>query len=90
MLRHNAAFALKLTHVDAVLPHAKHVKMQCGGLLGLQAALWPERDGEALVEDIRGLVLEAQERFGGLQDLPYSEVVRGIAGYEFRRKPGPK
>jgi hypothetical protein len=90
MLRHNAAFALKLTHADVVLPHAKYVKVQCGGLLGLQAAMWPERAGEARVEDIRGLVLEAQERFGGLQDLPYSEIVRGIAGFEFRRRSGPK
>lgn len=90
MLRHNAAFALKLTHADAALPHAKHVKMQCGGLLGLQAVLRPEQAGEARVEDIRGLVLEAQDRFGGLQDLPYSEIVRGIAGFEFRRRHGLK
>lgn len=90
MLRHNAAFALKLTHADAVLPHAKYVKVQCGGLLGLQAVLQPEYAGEARVEDIRGLVLEAQERFGGLQELPYSEIVRGIAGFELRRRSGPK
>ncbi len=90
MLRHNAAFALKLTHADAALPHAKHVKVQCGGLLGLQAVMQPERAGEARVEDIRGLVLEAQERFGSLQELPYSEIVRGIAGFELRRRPGPK
>jgi len=90
MLRHNAAFALKLTHADAVLPHAKYVKVQCGGLLGLQAALQPDYTGEARVDDIRGLVLAAQERFGGLQDLPYSEIVRGIAGFEFRRRSGPK
>lgn len=90
MLRHNAAFALKLTHADAVLPHAKYVKVQCGGLLGLQAAMRQEQAGEARVEDIRGLVLEAQERYGGLQDLPYSEIVRGIAGFEFRRRSGPK
>jgi len=90
MLRHNAAFTLKLTHPDAVLPHAKYVKVQCGGLLGLQAALRPEHGGETRVEDVRGLVLEAQERYGGLQDLPYSEIVRGIAGFEFRRRPVPK
>lgn len=90
MLRHNAAFALKLTHPDAVLPHSKYVKVQCGGLLGLQAALQPDYAGEARVDDIRGLVLAAQEQFGGLQDLPYSEIVRGIAGFEFRRRSGPK
>ena len=90
MLRHNAAFALKLTQADAVLPHAKYVKVQCGGLLGLQAALQPDYAGEARVDDIRGLVLEAQERFGSLEALPYSEIVRGIASFEFRRRSGPK
>ena len=90
MLQHNAAFALKTTHPDEVLPHAKYVKVQCGGLLGLQGVLHPERSGEMLVADIRDLVLEAQERFGGLPDLPYSEIVRGIAGFQLRRRPGPR
>ena len=90
LLRHNAAFALKLTHIDEVLPHAKHVKVQCGGLLGLRGVLQPECTEEKPVADIRDLVLEAQARFGSLQELPYSEIVRGIAGFQSRRKPGPK
>jgi len=90
LLRHNAAFALKLTHVDEVLPHAKHVKVQCGGLLGLQGVLRPEWAEEKQVADIRGLVLEAQTRFGSLRELPYNEIVRGIAGFQTRRRSGPK
>lgn len=89
LLRRNAAFALRLTHPDAVLPHAKDLKVQCGGLRGLQGALRQEAVG-ARVEDIRGLVLEAQARFGGLQELPYNEIVRGIAGFQARRSSGPK
>lgn len=90
LLRHNAAFALKLTHVDEVLPHAKHVKVQCGGLLGLQGVLQPESAEEKPVADIRGLVLEALARFGNLQELPYNEIVRGIAGFQARRRSGPR
>ncbi|MCE5180690.1 MAG: hypothetical protein LLG15_02715 [Betaproteobacteria bacterium] len=90
LLRHNAAFALKLTHIDEVLPHAKHVKVQCGGLLGLQGVLQPESAEETQVADIRGLVLAAQTRFGSLQELPYSEIVRGIAGFQARRRTGPR
>lgn len=91
LLRHNSAFALKLTHPDEVLPHAKYVKVQCGGLLGLQATLWPEQAEEApRVADIRELVLEAQERYGSLQELPYNEIVRGIAGFQVRKRSGPK
>lgn len=89
LLRHNAAFALKLTHPEEVLPHAKHVKVQCGGLFGLKLALQPEQEAPG-VEDIRGLVLEAQARYGSLQDLPYNEIVRGIAGFQLRKRSGPK
>lgn len=90
LLRHNAAFALKLTHADTVLPHAKHVKVQCGGLIGLHEVLHPETAAAPQIEDIRGLVLEAQVRFGSLEDLPYNEIVRGIAGFQVRRRSGPK
>ncbi|MGE5027362.1 MAG: hypothetical protein ACM3JK_02715 [Betaproteobacteria bacterium] len=90
LLRRNSAFALKLTHADEVLPHAKYVKVQCGGLLGLQATLQPEQADAPQVDDIRGLVLEARERFGSLEDLPYNEIVRGIAGFQVRKRSGPK
>lgn len=90
LLRRNAAFALKLTHPDEVLPHAKDIKVQCGGLLGLQEALRQEEAGTSPREDVRDLVLEAQTRFGSLEDLPYSEIVRGIAGFQARKKLGAK
>ena len=90
LLRHNAAFVLRLTHAVAALPHAQHVKVQCGGLLGLQRALSPELAGVPRVADIRGLVLEAQTRFGSLAELPYNEIVRGIAGFQVRKRSGPK
>lgn len=86
LLRRNAAFALKLTHPDEVLPHAKDVKVQCGGLLGLQEALRDKPAGTLLQEDIRAMVQEAGERFGGLEELPYSEIVRGVAGYQTRKR----
>ena len=77
LLRRNAAFALKLTHAGEPRPHAKDVKVQCGGLRGLQGVLRPELAAEAGVADIHDLVTEAQARFGSLQALPYSEIVRG-------------
>jgi len=38
LLRHKSAFALKLAHVQGPLPHAKEMKVECGGLLGVQKA----------------------------------------------------
>jgi len=88
LLRRNAAFALKLTHADEPLPHAKDVKVQCGGLRGLHGALRTEQAAEAGVADIHDLVSEAKARFGSLQALPYSEIVRGVAGFQARKRSG--
>lgn len=38
-LRSNARFALQITQVDGQLPHAKEIKVQVGGLFGLQQLL---------------------------------------------------
>jgi hypothetical protein len=49
LLRQNSAFALKLTQVHAPLPHAKEMKVQCGGLRGLQQAAARAAAGPASV-----------------------------------------
>lgn len=82
-LHQNARFALKQAHQPDAMPHGKEMKVQCGGLQGLQAALFPE-SGEG-VGDIAGLVEQAVARFGGLEHLPYQEIVRAIAHYQVRK-----
>ena len=83
LLRNNALFALGVTDI-AVLPHAKELKVQCGGLRGLRLAL--ELEAVVEIDDISDLVAQAQERFDGLDKLPFSEIVRSIAHFEARRK----
>ncbi len=83
-LRHNALFALRLTHLTGALPFPKELKVQAGGLLGLRNALFPE-DGEA-DEDAFTLIQEALRRFGGVENLPYSEIVKAIAAFEPRKR----
>lgn len=39
LLRQKSAFALRLTQVEGPLPHAKEMKVECGGLLGLQRSI---------------------------------------------------
>ena len=87
-LHNNANFALKLTSTRGRLPHAKEMKVQCGGLLGLQTVVQPERATQAEVPDINGLVDAACTRFGALDELPYSEIVKAIAAYQGRRSGG--
>ncbi|MBZ0105378.1 MAG: hypothetical protein K8H84_07075 [Sulfuricella denitrificans] len=83
LLHQNAAFVLRLTHPGEPLPHAKEIKVQCGGLLGIKRLF----DQEALVvENIHALTGEIQSRYGTLQDVPYQEVIKAVASYEGRRR----
>ncbi|HCA27589.1 MAG TPA: hypothetical protein DEP05_08140 [Betaproteobacteria bacterium] len=84
-LRRNALFALHLTHAEAVLPHAKEMKVQCGGLLGLQAQLFPASADAARVDNVYILVKAALERFGGVENIPYQEIVKAVSAFELRR-----
>jgi hypothetical protein len=99
LLRQNSAFALKLTQIDAPVPHAKEMKLQCGGLQGVQRALAhaaavippagelaPGVRGLPLVADVRGLVEATQEEFRGLQNLPYSAIVQSVVAHPIRRR----
>lgn len=82
LLRSQAAFALKIPRIGPQLPHAKELKIQCGGLKGLQHAL----DGHDLVEDAYDLIERALQRHATLDALPYSEIVQGIVHFEGRRR----
>lgn len=85
LLRGKAVFALHVTDI-AVLPHAKELKVQCGGLRGLQQVLEPETEAEGKIADIAALVAEAQEHFSGLENLPFGEIMRSISHFEGRKR----
>jgi len=82
LLREKSAFALGVTGTGRILPHAMVMKIQCGGLDGLKALL----DAGTVAPDVRRLVRLAQERYGDLAALPFSEVVQGVAAWKARRR----
>jgi len=86
VLHSKAIFALRLPHAESILPHGKELKVQCGGMLGLQQALLPEQANAEVVEDINSLLEDAIEDFGTVEALPYGEVVKGITGFQPRAK----
>jgi len=103
LLRQSSVFALKLTQMDAPLPHAKEMKVQCGGLQGVwqavgsagavddpAAALASGAAGLPQVADVHGLIQACAKKFGGLQNLPYSAIVQSVAAYQIRRRRGPQ
>ena len=99
LLRQKSAFALKLTHVDAPLPHAQEMRVECGGLHGVQQAAAPAvavsasfealasgAQGLPLVADVHSLVQGCAEKFGGLANLPYSAIVQSVVAFAIRRR----
>ncbi len=81
-LRQNSAFALKLTHITPPLPHGPEMRVQCGGLQGLQM----EVDGAEQVTDIAALVTAAHQKFGSLENFPYSTIVQSVVSCLVRKK----
>lgn len=84
-LREKALFALHITHLEGELPHAKEIRVQTGGLLGLQQALAPGAAPEhGRVEDISSLITNALLRHGDLESLPYPEIMQAVVHFEGR------
>lgn len=86
LLREKSAFALRLTNTVRILPHAMLMKIQCGGLNGLRDLL----DADAVAPNVQHLVRLAQERHGELADLPFTEIVKGVAAWKGRRRHAPR
>jgi hypothetical protein len=85
-MRSNARFALHITHADGPLPHAKEIRVQTGGLLGLQGLIHPYLAEQANVADIITTLDAALQEYGDLESLPYEIIVQGIVKFEGRRK----
>ncbi len=85
-MRSSARFALRMTLVHGPLPHNKEIKVQSGGLRGLQSLLHPEQADEEEVRNIAGLVEEARARFGDIESIPYDRIMPYIVSHEGRRK----
>ncbi|MDO8891642.1 MAG: hypothetical protein Q8N54_06495 [Sulfurimicrobium sp.] len=83
LLHQNALFVLKQPHPDEPLPHAKEIKVQCGGLLGVLKLFCQEANK---VDNIHAMVGKVQRRFSTMQNVPFQEVIKEIAAYEGRRK----
>lgn len=83
VMHDKSIFALQLTpSEDGKLPHAKKIKIQCGGVNGLQLL-----DGSNdMDKDVHKLLGSAIEHFGSLDQLPFEQIVRSVVSFEGRKR----
>jgi hypothetical protein len=79
LLHERARFTLRLPGPGQPLIHAQALRLQCGGLQGMQQAL------AAPVADVHRMVGLAHERHGSLTDLPWMSIVQVIAQWQLHR-----
>jgi len=81
LLRERARFALRLPSPGVPLPHAAEIRLQCGGLRGLAAALG---EPDTAPSDIHALVTRSRDAFDGLPGIPFAAVVAAMVHWEGR------
>ena len=87
LLRHHTRFTLKSSNDTGALPHGKAIRIQIGGLRGLNAAvLGDEALPASKIDDIHGLINRALDSFGRLEDFPFQEIIKQVAAYKGRRR----
>jgi hypothetical protein len=78
ILRDHATFALrKLT--EGKLPHGKAMRVQIGGMRGLNKLL---NGDDTQVPDVDAILQAGIQRWGSLEQLPFSEIMPSIAAYK--------
>lgn len=82
LLQEKSAFAIRRTDAQRRLPKASVMKIQCGGLNGLRSLLDPQAHAPNVVH----LVRLAQEKQGGLAQLPFAEIIKSVAAWKPSRR----
>jgi len=84
-MRVSSRFLLKNQNNHETLPHNMEIRVQTGGLQGLLAVLLIESDVHTVL-DITSVLEQARQKWGSLDDLPYSEIVRFVAQFKVRKR----
>lgn len=88
-LREKSIFVLKLHDIEGPLPHNKEIRVQAGGVTGVAKSIGMMNDdqgGQSAVSDIYGVLCNAVEKFGSLDDLPYSEIIQSVKQFKGRTR----
>lgn len=85
LLRTNFSFALGKVNNAEQLTYAQEMRLQCGGLKGLQCVM----NGSDDVDDVVKLLDGAQQQFVTLEELPFQQIVQAAKEHYQYRKQTP-
>ena len=88
ILREQARFALKTVQQDRNnrLPHGKAIRLQVGGMRGIHTLLMPDQAAPSCIADVDAMLAQVEQRFGDLESLPFSQIMREVAAYQVRKR----
>lgn len=84
-LRKQTRFVFKMAEIDGPLPHNKEIRVQNGGVSGLQKLVAPEYSGEQ-VTDVYQVVQDVQDKYGAIDSVPFDVVMQSVMAYKARPK----
>jgi hypothetical protein len=82
-IRQRALSAMGLEDDLLTVPHAVLVKIQYGGLLGLQAVMENQIE---VTDDIAALISRVRQRYADLDTLPFESINSMIESYRLSRR----
>ncbi|MDH5765967.1 MAG: hypothetical protein OEZ38_08125 [Gammaproteobacteria bacterium] len=85
LLRKQTRFVFKLNEIAGPLPHNKEIRVQNGGLQGLQKIIPGYHDQEE-VTDIYSLLQVVIEQYDDIEQLPYDTIIQSVMAYRARPK----
>jgi len=65
------------------------IRVQAGGVMGLAKLVdinAADQSKQPVVDDINRILNEAQNKYGLLRNLPYSEIIQSVVQFQGRRR----
>lgn len=84
-LRKQTRFVFKINEIDGPLPHNKEIRVQNGGISGLQKLLDAEHSGQQIV-DVYQVVQDVLKKYGASDVVPFDVVMQSVMAYKARPK----
>ena len=84
ILRRKSQFPLHIPEQVAVLPHAKEMRVQAGGILGLCKVLEIETGEPHSQPNVVEVLEICNERIESIETMPFTEIIREIVHFQAR------